>query len=363
MHRYRLCFILLLSILIISCSKQDKVKVESMDLVQGVYASGNIRPEGFYKVTTKVSGILDEILVEVGQEVEAGTPLLKMRNRPGEMNLQVAKNQYELAQRNASDDSDLLRELSQQVESARSAYRQDSLEFIRYRALREDRIGSVTDLDRIRLRFQTSKNTYEIARSRLSEAQTRLRVELENARNHYIAQQSLTGDYTLLSVIDGMVYDIRPENGELLSPKQVVMEIGSKKVFEAELQVDETDITLIRTGQQVYYDLDAIEDTVLSGSITLIYPRVDAIERTARVVASLDPAGYTLYPGMTLEANVVVQEKQDILVLPVEYLNDKEQVILENGDLRSVKTGIRDLNYVEILSGLNKGDIVIKPES
>ncbi|MFN1834633.1 efflux RND transporter periplasmic adaptor subunit [Balneola sp. MJW-20] len=356
-------FFLGMLITLAACSESEQVTVRKMDLVQGVYASGNIKPAGYYQVNSKVPGILDEIMVSVGQEVEAGTPLLKLQNEPNEMNLQIAKNQYDLALKNSLPDSDLLQQLQQQAERARIIFQQDSLEFERFRKLQEDNIGAKQEYDRVRLKYQTSYNTFQIARSKLKETEDRLQVEVENARSNYLAQKSMTGDYTILSAINGRVYDIIPEEGELIAANRPVMEIGSKDRFEAELQVDETDISLIREGQEVYYDLDALEDSVLSGQITLIYPNINPIERTARVRASVEATNFMLFPGMTLEANIVIGKKNQILILPVEYLTGTNEVIMEDGSLKKVETGIRDLNYVEIVSGLQEGDIVLKPGS
>lgn len=348
---------------VISCSEQESVQVKKMDLVQGVYASGNVMPVGHYEVTGKVSGIVDQVLVEVGQEVESGTPLVKLQNEPNEANLQIARNQLELARKNARNESDILSQLSQQVEISRAAYIQDSVEFARYQQLQDDNIGSEIELDRIELRYRTSKNNYQITKSKYRETKERLQIELDNARNNFLAQQSMTGDYTILSAIDGKVYDIIPEQGELIAANRPIMEIGATDHFETELQVDETDIVMVKEGQPVYYELDAIEDTVLSGKVTLIYPRVNTIERTSKVIASIDPQGYPMYPGMALEANIVINEKDSVLVLPITYVNENNQVILKDGSQRSIRIGIRDLNYVEILSGLEEGDVVLKPES
>ena len=176
------------------------------------------------------------------------------------------------------------------------------------------------------------------------------------------AQQSRTGDYTLLSAINGAVYDIHPNEGELISPNQPIMEIGATGKFEAELDVDETDITLIEEEQSVFFELDALEDSVLEGEIMRIYPRIDPVERTARVIASMNPKDYRLYPGMSLEANIVIREKDGVLVLPVLYVSESNEVILEDGSRKTVETGIRDLSYVEITGGLEEGDVVLKPE-
>ncbi|MGM0460140.1 MAG: efflux RND transporter periplasmic adaptor subunit [Bacteroidota bacterium] len=360
---YSLPLLLLLMIhVFLGCSEQEQVKVKKMDLVQGVYASGNVMPVAHYEVRSKVSGIVDEILVGIGQEVEVGTPLVTLHNRPSEFNLQIAKNQLELARKNARPDSDMLRQLTQQVENSRAVFVQDSVDLERYRRLQKDSIVTKQDLDRAQLQYQTSQNSYQSSVSKLQETRNRLQIEQDNARNNYLAQQSKTGDYTILSAIDGKVYDITPEQGELISGNRSLLEIGASDRFEAELQVDETDIVKVKKGQTVHYELDAIEDTVLTGMISQIYPRVNPIERTAKVIASIDPSGYPMYPGMALEANIVINEKDSVLVLPVNFLTEENEVILEDNRRKKIETGIRDLTYVEVVSGLEEGDIILKPE-
>ncbi|WP_340106234.1 efflux RND transporter periplasmic adaptor subunit [Rhodohalobacter sp. 8-1] len=353
--------LLLLVTLALGCSDREQVIVERKNLVQGVYASGNVMPTGYYEVTSKVPGIIDKILVSVGENVEIGTPLAKLQNQPNEANLQIARNQLELARKHAAPDSDVLAQLEKQVENARAVFVQDSTEFERRHRLRDDNIGSRQTLDLAELRYKTSLKSYQIARRKLSETRSRLEVELDNARNNFIAQQSRTGDYTLLSAIEGKVYDIMPKEGELVAGSRPIMEIGSANEFETELQVDETDIVMVKAGQTVHFELDALEDTVLSGSVSLIYPRIDTIERTAKVIASINPGKSPLYPGMALEANIIVREKEDILVIPVTYINDENEVILANENRKQIETGIRDLNYVEVVSGLSEGDVILKP--
>jgi len=269
----------------ISCSEREQTQVDRKNLVQGVYASGNVMPVGHYEVTSKVSGIVDSIMVSVGQHVNVGTPLVKLKNQPNEATLQIARNQLELARKNAASDSDLLIQLQKQVENSRAIFKQDSIELKRYRRLINDNIGSKQNLDLAELRYQTSQNSYQMAVSKLRETHERLRIERDNARNNYLAQESMTGDYTILSSIDGKVYDIIPKAGELIAGSRPIMEIGSTNRFETELQVDETDIIMVQEGQLVYYELDAVENTVLSGVVSLIYPRINTIERTAKVIA------------------------------------------------------------------------------
>ena len=245
---------------IAGCSEREQARVETKDLVQGVYASGQVLPENYYRVNSKVSGVLSEILVEVGRDVEMGTPLLRIKNEPSERSLEIAENQLELARKDAAPDSDILNRLREQVEKAYAVFSQDSLDFARFERLQSDDIGSRQAYDRARLQYRTSLSSYEIAKSNLRETRDRLQIELANAQSSYLAQQSRTGDYTLLSAINGAVYDIHPNEGELISPNQPIMEIGATGKFEAELDVDETDITLIEEEQSVFFELDALEE-------------------------------------------------------------------------------------------------------
>lgn len=359
---YAVSVLAMLIFISVGCSEREQVQVEKMDLVQGVYASGNVMPVGHYEVTSKVSGIVEEIIVGVGQEVTTGTPLVKLQNQPSEANLRIAMNQLELARKNAAPDSDQLKQLKQQVEKSRAVFVQDSIEVERFRRLLQDSIGTKRDLEQAQLRYQTSLNNYQIAESRLQQTHDRLQIELDNARNNFRAQKSMTGEYTILSALNGKVYDIIPKKGELIARNRPIMEIGATERFETELQVDETDIVMVKEGQPVYYELDAIEDTVLNGSISMVYPRINTIERTAKVIASINSREYPLYPGMALEANIVIREKENVLVIPVTFINEDNEVILEDGSKKRVETGIRDLNYVEILSGLEEGEVVLKPE-
>lgn len=65
---------------------------------------------------------------------------------------------------------------------------------------------------------------------------------------------------------------------------------------------------------------------------------------------------------MSLEANIRVQSKSHTMLLPSEFLQNDGTVWLENGDQRKVEVGLRDYNWVEILSGLDTSLTVTQPK-
>jgi HlyD family secretion protein len=355
---------IMMASLLFSCESEKAYLVQRKDLVQAVYASGEVLPVDFYEVTSKIPGIVDSIYVSVGQRVKAGDALLKIKSQSNELNLQTAKNLYELAKKNASKNSDLLIGLEQQMDAAYRTYLQDSLDYERAKRLNAQNIGSEQEYEQRKLRFESSRSNFIISKSNLKENRERLQVELKNAENNYRAQKSTLTDYLIVAAISGRVYDILPNPGELISSNHPVLNLGAADSFEVEILVDETDIILVKEGQRVIYELDALEDAALEGRVVKIFPRVSPVDKTAKVVATIEVSDYTLYAGMSLEANIIVQEKKDILVVPVEYLTMDDTAILKKGSKREtvkVETGIRDLRYVEVLSGLAENDPIIKP--
>lgn len=71
----------MIALLLYSCTGKEEYVVHRKDLVQAVYASGEVLPVNFYEVTSKIPGIVDSIYVSVGQRVNAGDVLLKIEPR------------------------------------------------------------------------------------------------------------------------------------------------------------------------------------------------------------------------------------------------------------------------------------------
>jgi hypothetical protein len=69
-----------------------------------------------------------------------------------------------------------------------------------------------------------------------------------------------------------------------------------------------------------------------------------------------------LYPNLTVEANIVIQTKENALTIPRAFLTGDSLVVLENGSARKVETGLKDYQKAEILSGLHENETIQKPD-
>lgn len=351
--------ILVLTLSLASCgSKEETVHPVKKDITQAVYASGKIFPKNDYKVSARLPGYVQEILVKVGDSVKAGQPLLRIRSEISDINVEAAKNQYQLASRNAAESGPVLSALKQEMAAAESKYLLDSTNYRRYENLLKANSTSQLQLDQAKVQFENSRASWSRSKYNYASTRDRLRTESENAKLQLDAQTSNQGDYTINSVVSGKVYDIIPKVGDLINSQMPLIEIGSASEFEVELSIDETDISFVQVGQEVLYEIDAYKDRPLTGTVAEIYPRISPGNKTAKIIASvvLD-ADMNVYSGMSIESNIIIAEKKNALVIPREYLKPGN-VVNVKGKEEPVKitVGAGDLEYVEVLSGLTESD-------
>ena len=84
--------------------------------------------------------------------------------------------------------------------------------------------------------------------------------------------------------------------------------------------------------------------------------------KTFMVEAIFSKAPPKLYPNITFEANILLRNRTNVIILPRNYLKNDSIVTLENGENRVVKTGLMDFQKVEIINGITEKDLVVKPK-
>lgn len=329
-------------------------------ITESVYASGVVKAAGQYKVYPTVTGPVLALLVQEGDTVRAGTALLHIDDRSSRANERSAAAQLQLLVRNASDQGPVLAQLRQALEQARERYVLDSANVVRQRALWAQQIGSRAELDQRELAFTTSRSTWRNAARSLEETRARLRTELEVARNTALISAAGNADRTPQSLIDGVVYDLLVEPGELATPQQPVAIIGSATDLYLELEVDERDIARVKVGQDVAVTLELYREA-FAATITRIVPLMDARTRTFTVEARFTERPPQLYPNLTAEANIVLSRKARALTVPASYVLPGDSVLTGPETRTAVSIGLRDLERVEVLSGIDSTAVLYRP--
>lgn len=353
-----------LGIALFSCGKKgDSTLPVRKDITQAVYASGKIYPLNDYKIYAKLPGYVEKIHVHIGDSVKIGQPLLTIKSEVSEKNVEIAKNQLELAQRNAGENSPVLLASNEDVATARSKYELDSANFVRYSNLLKENATSKLQLDQAKTQFDISKQNFLKAFNNYRSTLDRLNTELANAKLQFEAQNSSQNEYVISSVISGKVYDIVPKEGELVSNMLMLMEVGNGTEFEVELSVDETDISFLRTSQDIVYSIDAYKEKIFKGKVLEAYPRINQLNKTSKVVASIELDNTVIvFSGMSVEANIIIETKNKALVIPREYLMGGNKVLRKSeGDTVQIKKGAEDLEFIEVLEGIDEKTEIIKP--
>lgn len=351
--------------MVVSCSnEQDVVRPEYRSITQAVYASGRLYPANYYRVTTKIPGIVQHIYVKAGDTVRRGMPLIAIHSTIADINVAAAANAYSYASENANENSFLINSAKAEYLAAKSKYEYDSVNAARLQRLLNERATSSSSVESALTQVDISRQQLLKAGSSLRSLELKVASERRSAQLQLQAQRSLQRDYTIYAESDGVVYDVFPAVGEQVSPQVTLVEIGDATSFEVELNVDETDIALLVLGQRVVYTIDAFKNRKIEGVVVSVIPRVSAQDKTAKVVASISVSSGAKYlPGMSLEANIITAERTRALVIPRDYLSSDDNVtIIRNGANTTVKvsTGIQDLRYVEITGGLTTSDQLVR---
>lgn len=348
--------------LLISCKKEkESIQVSSGDITESVYASGKVKAIDQYNVYSTVNGVLQNIVVNIGDNITKGQTLLEIDNLTSELNTQNARVALDLSAENNRKGSDKLEEIELNVNLAFEKLELDSSLFFRQKKLWEQNIGSKLDLEQKQLAYNNSQANYQTAKRRLAQLKTQLQNELKRANINYDINQKLSSDYFIKSSVNGRVYDILKERGELVTPQTPLAVIGKADTFLLELAVDENDIIKISNGQKALVTMDSYKGQVLEAMVDKIYPIMNERTRTFVVEAHFINPPKKLFPNLSAEANIIIQTKKNIITIPNNYIIDGKYVLVNTDEKREVKLGLNDYQKTEVLEGLKESETIYKP--
>ncbi|MFN3136827.1 MAG: efflux RND transporter periplasmic adaptor subunit [Allomuricauda sp.] len=348
--------------LLLACSgPKEKTYPQKLPMTESVYASATVQPDSLYHAYSVATGILEHIWVEEGDTVSKGDLLLQISNTSPEMNKENARLALELAQKNYTGTSAVLNSIKDEIEAAVLQLGNDSINFYRQKKLWDQNIGSKVEFDNKKLAYELARNRLDALKKKFERTKNELETQLRQAENNYRSSLTNTNDFTITSKINGTVYALYKNLGEIVTTVEPVATLGMTNRFVVELLVDEVDIIKLRRGQKVYITLDSYGDTVFQGTVHKIYPRKDERSQTFTVEAIFNTPPETLYPGLSGEGNIVISETKEALVIPKTYLINGSTVLTDEGETQ-VTTGLENMSMVEILDGIDEHTALYPPE-
>jgi HlyD family secretion protein len=343
-------------ILAFGCGKKgETLSPSNQEIVESVYASAKIKAYQQYSQKVSIGGKLLNYLVSEGDLVKVGQPIAQLENTSPALSLKNA----EMALQIANDNENQLEELVFQSRNANKQLIFDSINYFKQLRLFKNDIGSQNQLDAFKLKYETSKNAFWGIMERLISQKHIVTRAKEQAKNNLEISKKNNADFTITSYIEGKIYSLPYEIGEMVSPIQEFAVIGNDKQFIIEMDIDESDIAKIKVGQKIIVKMEAYK-LPFDATVSKIYPALDAKSQSFKIEGKFNREMPTLYPGLTAEANIITNTKSNALVIPLSYLVDEKYVITKNGKLE-IETGLRNFNFIEITKGIDKNTVLMKP--
>lgn len=206
---------------------------------------------------------------------------------------------------------------------------------------------------------------YEQANSSLSNAKT----QLSQAQASYQSVMNQKNDTREYAKTSGEVIEICVEENESLTIGTKIMEIIDYTTLEVGVKVDEYDLGALSLGMKTEVLVNALGETV-TGTVTKISQKAEVVNGVSyfpTIVTFDDPQG--LRVGMSVEVRILAQNAENVLTVPVaaiQYEAKKPFVECKNESGETIKKyveiGISNGTYVEIISGIEEGDIVMVPQ-
>jgi HlyD family secretion protein len=359
-------------------------KASTRDITQVVSGTGVIEPDTKVDISAEVSGEIVALPVKEGQSVQKGDLLVKINAEIYNQRIQQQR-----AGINYSES---------QVEVAENNVRKTELELQRIQQLHNSGLVSQSELDNARIANEVAQSQLKSARANVSQ---NIAIYRQSAQDMSKA--------TIKAPMDGIVTRLNSELGEKVVGTQTmagttIMTISDLSVMDAEIEVSETDITYVKIGDKAKVQVDAYPDREINGEVYEISNSANqkglgSQEQIINFIVKIriTDKDVSLKPGMSCNADIKVNSKANVLAIPIQCITAREEFMSENemegnenapkrvgeDDMKkkekpkeivfvtepgtpasvkmvTVKTGISDDRYIEILEGLNPDTEIVK---
>jgi multidrug efflux pump subunit AcrA (membrane-fusion protein) len=359
----KITFFLLFSLTLwTSCNSSQSVEVTPIrrNITETVFASGILEPDNKYNLTAQTDGYLLSLSFEEGDQIVPNQVLAVIDNKNNIANSIGAAEQLRIAQINASANSPALKQIEANILTAKEKLRKDEIQLARYEALIKENSVSQAEYDNMKLITETSKNT--LLQLQAQYEGLKLQAEQQLVTQKTLSDiNSINSTYnTIRAIVGGKVYKKMKQTGDFVRRGDVIALIGNSLQIYAKLNIDENSIAKVKVGQEVVIQLNTQKNKTYKGQVYEILPSFDESTQSFICEANFKDSLDFKIIGTQLEANIIIGEKQNALLIPRNYLGYGNKVQLKNSDsVKTIQTGIISTEWVEVVGGLTEQDIIV----
>ena len=358
------CLAMFLLLSAMACKpKYDEISPKSGPVTEAVFASGSIEPKDAYTLTSLSDGFIVKSYVTENDLVKDGQLLFQLDNRQQNTQVKIAENNMEYAQISAAGNSPTLLQIKAQIDAARIKMQTDSVSRSRYEHLYTTNSVSRQDLDNARMNYQSSLSAYQSALENYKATANKVKQDLTNTQAQL--QNAVAGNqyYNLVAIGGSKVYQIFKKQGDLVRRGEQVAQLGNPDSIVINLDVEEGSIGKIQAGQQVLVELNTEKNKTHEARISKIYPHFNEKSQSYKVEARFTKEIPGLISGTQLQANIITNKKEHVLLIPHVYVFGGNKVLVKKDkkiDTATVTTGIVSDEWIEVTSGITATDKIAK---
>jgi HlyD family secretion protein len=390
----------------------EKVAIEKSTkrtIVETVNASGKIYPEVEVKISPDISGEVTELNVQEGDSVRRGQVLARIYADIYALQRDEAASRVNQTSATVDNSQAALESLKANLELAQQT-------FDRYKKLFDDKVISKAELEQYETTLRSAKANYTAAQQNIKS----LKAGVQSTQVGLSRANKDLSRTILVAPMDGVISSLKIKKGERVAGNSFnigteMMTVADMAVLEIRVDVGENDIVKINIGDSADVEVDAYNNRKFKGVVTKI---ASSTKTTAASITSNDVTNYEVRirldkssyedlaskrfpfrPGMNASADIKTKRVDNVLAVPIGAVNarvkgsdqsmeDKQKekkdskgdesddtyaydssdeleevvfVLQKDGTVKKVvvKTGIQDINFIEVLSGLNTGDEVV----
>jgi HlyD family secretion protein len=355
--------------------------VESGPMTRSVVATGKIEPITKVEIKSKANGIIERLAVDVDQRVQPGQVLAELDKENLTARLREARANLEAARAALSAAEAQARKNEIEAEAPEVAFTKAAS--ARATSLSEQQLISQEALDQARTNHEQALNRQRAAQSQLLVSRARIEEARAQVAQAQAATERSEEELANSTIRAPIAATVLTRDVELGSPVSSILNLGANATLVMTLgdiqqvfvrgKVDEADIGWVKLGMPARITTESFRDKVFTGRVTQISPI--GVEKdnvtTFEIEVSIENPGQELKANMTANAEVILEERANALIIPeaaVTYDEAKAAFVeiadpgAERGRRKvPVKLGIGNGTRTQVLEGLQAGDKVVLP--
>ena len=357
------------------------VVAETGIMTRSVVATGKIEPTTKIEVKSKANGIIEALPFDVDSEVNAGDVLAQLDKQQPQAALRGAEANLQAARAALSGAEAELKKNAVEAEGPDVAFARRAYE--RAQQLFAQRLVAQSQLDDAHSAIDVAENRQRAAQSQLVVSQAKVaQAQAQVAQAKAAADQAAEG-LAYATIRAPIRATVLSRDVEIGSPVSSILNLGANATLVMTLgdiqkvfvrgKVDEADIGRVRLGQPARIRVETFKDRVFSGRVTQISPL--GVEKdnvtTFEVKVSIENPGQELKANMTANAEIVLEEHANALLVPesaITYDAQKHAFVdvvatgTKTGRRRTpITVGVGNGTRIEVLQGLKPGDRMLLP--